>query len=166
MRGSEALRGRTSCFLRAKLTTSLETLQHVSSEIKKEETLKLSAEQQEHRSTQEALASERAAKKKLQQRLYWQCRRRAKSFSVLISGLLVILLIVGLVSGIGLRVTSPTFGWLLALGSGAVFIFGLVSFVFGTTVRSLHERMQEFLLARLIRREAVASGVELPTTAE
>lgn len=118
--------------------TIMETLQRVSSEIKKEETLKLSAEQQDHRSTQEALASERTAKKKLQQRLYWRCRRRAKSFSALISGLLVILLIVGLVSGIGLRVTNPTSGWLLALGSVVVFIFGLVSFLFGTTVRSLH----------------------------
>lgn len=147
-------------------STVMETLQRVSSEIKKEESQKLSAEQEEHGGTRATLASERTTKKKLQARLYWQCQRKAKNFSGFISALLVGLLIAGLLSGIGLRVSNPKLGWVLAVGTAVVFIFGLISFLFGTTVRNLHERLQKFLLARLIRREAVATGVEFTTMAE
>lgn len=146
--------------------TVMETLQRVSREIKKEERQQLIAERLEHRRTQDALTAERTAKTKLQERLYWRCRRTAGRLSTLASALLMALLVAGLLSGIGLRPKNAKLGWFLTIGSGAVLVLSLVSLYAGTTVKKLQRRMQDRILAWLITREAAASGVELPAQAE
>jgi len=140
--------------------TVIETLERVSSEIKKEESEKLSAEQEAHRKTHDELIAERSQKQNVQERLYWRCRRRAKWISWVPSALILFLLIAGLVGGLGLRTTNPTLGLLLAVGSGVLLVLSLTHLLFGTSVKELQEHMEEHCLAWLIKREAVSLGLD------
>lgn len=141
--------------------TVIETLRRVSSEIKKEERGKLIAEQQSHRETQVRLTCELAEKKKVQQRIYWRCYRRAKQISFAGSGVVLALLIAGLLVGIGLRTANPKVGLLLALSSGALFVFSAANFLIGVTVRNLQSKIQSLCLRWLIARESVITGIDV-----
>jgi len=139
----------------------IETLQRVSSEIKKEESQKFSAEREAHQRTHDELVSERAEKAKLQERLYWRCRRQARLISWIASAFVLTLLVAGLLAGLGLRSSNQTIGLLLALGSGVLFVLSLSNFIFGTTLKRVRERVQNRCLGWLIRRELAATGLEL-----
>jgi hypothetical protein len=76
------------------------------------------------------------------------------------SAFLLILLVAGLLAGLGLRMTNPRLGFLLALGSGVLFALSLANFVVGTTVQKLQGRMQDHCLAWLIKRQVAATGFE------
>jgi hypothetical protein len=140
--------------------TVIETLQRVSGEIRKEESDKLVTEQEAHRRTQEELAAERDVKRNAQERIYWRCHRQAQQVSWVMSAFLLILLVAGLLAGLGLRMTNPRLGFLLALGSGVLFALSLANFVVGTTVQKLQGRMQDHCLAWLIKRQVAATGFE------
>ncbi len=141
--------------------TIMETLQRVSSEIKKEESARVAAEQEVHRKTKSALESARAEKKKIQERLFWRCRRKARRFSWAVSGFIVLLFVLGLVAGFGLRPSRPVEGSFLEAGSGALFLLTLVNFIFGTTVKAIQQRLQDRCLTWLLKREAAATGVDM-----
>lgn len=146
--------------------TVTETLRRVSSEIRKEETGKLTAEQEAHRKAQDELASERAEKKKIQERLYWRCRRKAKIFAWFVSVFIGLLLVVGLAAGLGLRSSDQILGWLLTVGVGVVLLLTLGNLIMGSTVKELHERVHERCLKWLIKREAIVIGLNLEDTSE
>jgi hypothetical protein len=141
--------------------TVIETLERVSSEMKKEESEKLSAEQAAHRKTQDELLSERELKRRVQERLYWRCRQKSKWMSWTPFALVLFLLIVGLLEGLGLRLTNPRFGSVLALGSGVLLVLSFVHLLIGTTLTDLQENMEERCLAWLLKWEAAATGLEL-----
>ncbi len=141
--------------------TVIETLQRVSSEIKKDESEKLTAEQEAHRKTREELASERTEKKKVQERVYWRCRRRAKSCSWFVSGFIVILVVAGFAAGLGLRSSDPILGWMLTVGSGVLLLLSLGNLIFGTTVKVLQQGVQDRCLTWFIKREGAAMGFDL-----
>lgn len=146
--------------------TVTETLRRVSSEIRKEETGKLTAEQEAHRKVQDELASERAKKKKIQERLYWRCRRKARIFAWFLSVFIGLLLMAGLAAGLGLRSSNQILGWLLTAGVGVVLLLTLGNLIMGSTVQGLHERVQQRCLKWLIKREAIVIGLNLEDTSE
>jgi hypothetical protein len=141
--------------------TVTETLRRVTNEIKKEESEKLSAEQIAHRKTQEDLASERASKKQIQERLYWRCHRRARRCAWAVSGAVFVLLVLGIAAGFGLRGEAPIFGWALLLGSAFLALAGLANLIFGATLKNFHDSMQTRCLTHFLRNEAKATGIDL-----
>ena len=141
--------------------TVTETLRRVTNEIKKEESEKLSVEQTAHAKTQEDLASERALKKRTQERLYWRCHRRAQRWAWAASGAVFVLLLLGFASGLGVRGQVPVLGWALLSGSTFVALGGLLNLIFGVTLKNLHGSIQTKSLAYFLRNEAKATGIDL-----
>ncbi len=141
--------------------TVTETLRRVTNEIKKEGDEKLTAEQTAHLQTQRKLALEKARKKQVQERIYWRCHRRAKIFARVVSGIMVTLLVVGLASGLGLWPSNPTLAVAVSVCFGVVTLMTLGNLILGTTVKSLHQQVQNRCLKWLIKREAAATGLDL-----
>jgi len=141
--------------------TVTETLRRVSSEIKKEESERLAAEQEAHRKTQEQLAAERDKKRRLQEYIYWRCNRRARFCAWLFSVILALGLLAGFAAGLGLRTSNPIVGWMLTAGSGILILFTLGNLILGTTIRGLQGRLQNHCHTWFIRREKAATGCDL-----
>ncbi|MDD4101113.1 MAG: hypothetical protein PHU80_00595 [Kiritimatiellae bacterium] len=141
--------------------TIAETLDRVTSEIKKEESAKYKAEQTQHRQTQQTLASEREEKQAVQKRLYWRCYRNANSCAGLISGLLSLFLLVGLGAGIGLTSNNRVTGWILVAGMGILILVTLGNLMVGTTVAGLHRWVHKRCLTWFLKRESKAIGFDL-----
>ncbi|HPF35462.1 MAG TPA: hypothetical protein PLH84_08570 [Candidatus Krumholzibacteria bacterium] len=141
--------------------TVTETLHRVSEEIKKEESQRLTAEEEAHRATQRQLAEEREKTERVQKMLYWKCRRRAKRCAWIMSGAVGALLLLGTAAGIGIRSDNAVVGWLLTSGSGLLIVLSSGNLAFGTTVKKLHEAASNRCLTRCIKREAEATGLEL-----
>ena len=141
--------------------TVTETLRRVSHEIKKEESEKLSAEQEAHRRTQQDLATEQAQKKRIQGRLYWRSRRSARWCAWGVSGAVFVFLVLGIAAGFGLRVRAPILGWGLLVGSAFLAAATLANLLFGATVKGIHGLIEAKCLTYLLRREANATGINL-----
>ena len=146
--------------------TVTQTLERVSREIKKEESGKLTVEQKAHQETRDELLFERTRKQEIISSLYWRCRGEAKVFAQVLSGSVAVLLAIGLLSGLGLfsglglRPPAP-FSWILAGGFTVLALLTLANLVFGSTVKDLHEWLQNRYLIWLLRREAKTIGVDL-----
>jgi hypothetical protein len=141
--------------------TIMETLERVSAEIKREETKKIDAEAQAHQGTRQELITETAKKNRLQERLYWKCYRSAQRLTQFVGGLVVVLLVLGLLEGIGVRATNWWLGWILMIGSVATLAFSLANFMIGTTVKSIQGWLHEYILNRLLISESKATGISL-----
>jgi hypothetical protein len=141
--------------------TVTETLERVSSEIKTEESAKLVIEQSAHRETQQQLASERAERSRVQERLYWRCHRKATICAWIASGSIGLLLAVGIAGGLGLRLSNPVAGWSFAVGSGVLVLVTLANLIFGSTVRGMHRWVQNRCCTWFLTREAAATGLDL-----
>ena len=141
--------------------TVTETLKRVTEEIKKEESNKYRLEQAAHQETQEELAKQRTIKTRIQERLYWRCQRQAVACAWCASTIIVVLLIGGLATGVGLRSDNPIVGWLLAAAFGVLIFLTLSNLIFGTSVRQLHDRMQARCLAWFIGRKASEISLHL-----
>jgi len=141
--------------------TVTETLRRVSSEIKKEESERLAAEQEAHRKTQEQLAAERDKKRRLQERLYWRCHRNARFCAWFLSVILALGLLVGIAAGLGLRSSSPILGWGLTGGSVVLILCTLANLIFGTTLKKAHQWLQDRCQTWLIKRESAAADLDL-----
>ena len=138
-----------------------ETLRNVTNEINREQHEKLTAEQLAHKQTQKELNSEKENRNKVQERLFWRCHRKANFCAWFVSILLAIFLVAGLASGLNLWWDNLILGPVFTVGFGIMVLMTLGNLVFGTTVMGLHQRVQNFCLARLIKYEAAATGLEL-----
>ena len=146
--------------------TVTQTLERVSREINKEESKKLTVEQKAHQETRDELLVERTRKQKLISNLYWRCYGKAKVFAQVIWGGVVVLITIGLLSGLGLfsglglSLPAP-FSWVLTAASTIVTLLTLVNLVFGSTVKEIHAWTQNRYLIWLLKREAKTIGVDL-----
>ncbi len=141
--------------------TVTETLDRVTTEIKKEASDELTAEQTAHRATQANLGVERAEKKRVQERLYWRCHRKAIWCARVVSIILGALILVGLGAGVGLTTASPVIGWILVAGTGVLLLVTLGSLLVGTTVADLQGSVQAWFLTWFLRRESASTGLDL-----
>jgi hypothetical protein len=137
-----------------------EMLSRVTNEIMKER-YGIRTCQAEHRETQRKLADREAENIRIQQRLYWRCRRRGTICAWSVSAVVVALLLLGLGAGIGLKTSQPLLGWGLTMGSGALVMLTISNLLFGVTVKGLHRQLQAKCQAWFLRREAAAVGLEL-----
>ncbi len=141
--------------------TVSETLRRVSGEIKKEESEKLTAEQIAHRKTRDELASERAEKKSIQERVYWRCRRRAKYCARFVSVCVALLLIGGVAAGLGIWSDLPIVGGALIIGSALLTLVTVIDFLVGFSVKEMHTKLELSCRTWLIKREAAAMGLDV-----
>lgn len=141
--------------------TVSETLNRVTSEIKKEESERYQAEQVSHRQTQQELAAAQTARLNVQKRLYWQCHRKATWCAWAVSIILVAAIVVGLSVGIGLTAASPIIGWILIAGTGVLILATLGNLVVGITVAGLHRRIYARFLTWFLKRESASTGIDL-----
>ena len=141
--------------------TVTQTLERVSNEIKKEESDKLTVEQQKHQRTQGELNSQRVRNEEIKSNLYWRCHRRANVLVWLLLLPIGLILVTGLVAGIGLRSTNPILSWGLTTGSVVVALWTLANLLFGSTVKGLHNWVKNRCLPWLLKREAESIGIAL-----
>ena len=141
--------------------TVTEMLRRVTQDIKKEESNKYKKERAAHQETRKQLAEQRKIKKDVQERLYWHCRRRATVYAWCASTIIVGLLIGGLAASVGVRSNNPITGYLLMVASGVLISLTLGNLIFGTSVRRLHEEMQDRCLTWLTSRKAAEIGRDL-----
>ncbi len=138
--------------------TVTETLSRIIREIKKEGSEKYQTEQASHRRTLEKLAAERVSKKDVQERIYWRCSRRAKQRSWAAAGVVGLALVGGtMAAGLGVTSLNPVVDWILM----ALFVIATVVGVVGFSVRQIREKLENWLLTRMIRREAASTGLDL-----
>ena len=105
-----------------------EILRRVSSEIKKEESEKTAAAVKEGLKIKEERDVLLEEKENAQERLYWQSHHQSAIVTNIITGIVIILLVAGFVSGLGFQPTQPLYGWVLTLGSGLLGLLGLEIF--------------------------------------
>lgn len=141
--------------------TVTETLSRVTSEIKQEERNKYQAEQAAHRSTQEELAAEREAKKNMQERIYWRCSKKARYISWGVAAIVSVVLVGGVVAGLGVTSSNQIVGWILTGLFGVATIAGAVDLIFDFSVRQMRQRLEKWILTRMIQREAAFTGLDL-----
>jgi len=141
--------------------TVTETLKRVTDEITREESVKYQAEQASHRQTQQTLVSERAKTQLVQERLYWRCRRKAKWCSWAAAAILALVLAGGALVSLGLTSSSQIGGWVLAGVFGLATVVQLADTFFDIPVVRMREKIERWLLARMIRREAAYTGLDL-----
>ncbi len=137
-----------------------ETLRRISNEIRKEESSRLTAEQEEHRKTRAKLDSELQERKRIKERIFWRSKHKARMCAWLVSGVIAVLLVVGFAAGLGLKVKSQLIGWTLAAGTAGLALLGLWNLIFGSNLKRLHELIQNWCLTWFIRKEAIAMGLD------
>ena len=140
--------------------TITEILERVSGEIKKEETERLDAEKEAHQQTQDELNSLRDNKEKIQERLYWRCRRKANVFTRVLTGFIVLLIVFGFAAGFGVTSQNSLLGLVLIAGSVITSLLTIGNLLFGSTVKSLHQRVHNWLLTRSLKREKMSTGID------
>jgi hypothetical protein len=140
--------------------TVTETLSRVTSEIKKEESEKYLAEQALHRKTQQELVAEKAKSQTIRSHLYWQCVKCAKRGSWAIAIFIGLLLLSGIIAGLGVTSSNKVLGWILTGTFGLVTLAGLVDILFDFSVRGMREKLDQWLLTWMLRREASRTGIE------
>ena len=141
--------------------TVTETLRRVTNEITQEKDKELTAEKTAHRKTQEKLASQRAQRQDIQKRLFWRCDSMAQKFAWVPTGIICILLAVGIWGGSGMRSTEPVMASILTACSTVFLLFTLGNLFFGSTVKKFHEHIQNRLRTWLIKRETTSLEIDL-----
>ena len=135
---------------------------YVSDKIKEEERKKLSAEQEAHRKTQEALEAERTRNQEIVENLAERCQRQAKIATWTFTTLLGIAILSSMVLGIFLE--NQTLVWtFFGIPILIAFLMALANIFYGINLRSLHNKTYQLCLAWLYRRCAKNSSVNVGT---
>lgn len=140
--------------------TITETLKRVTEEIQEEESEKYERERSAHEETRKKLAEQRRDKECVRARLYRRCQRQAAVCARWASAIFGLVLAVGLAAGVGLQSSNKIIGWMLSGASGVMAVWTLVNLIFGTSVRNIHKKVQDFCLAWFIRRKSAETGLD------
>ena len=140
--------------------TVTEILERVSGEIRKEESEKLAVERRSHMRTKDDLTVQKDLNRKLLNDLYWRSKRKANRETKFLFGGVVLLLIIGSVSGLRLD-TLAQLSNLFAIGGVFAALFTLANLVFGVTVKNIYQVVENRYLAWLLKRQTGKVGVDL-----
>ena len=140
--------------------TVTETLSRIMADIKKEESVKYKAELASHHQTQQKLLAEQAKTRAIQSQLYWQCVKNAKRCSWGIAIFVGLTLVGGVIAGMGITSSNKILGWILTGAFGFVTLAGLVDLLFDFSVRGMREKLEQWLLTGMLRREASRTGID------
>ena len=142
--------------------TVMQTLQRASDDIRKEESAKLVAEQEAHQTTRQDLESSREQSEDVRRRIHWKCQRTASLQARMITYLLGSLMLADL----GAAVILPFVGsaTLALVVVPIVLAAGFLAFVsrwYGISVKEIRQRLHNWLLHRLLKREAANLGIDM-----
>ena len=142
--------------------TLMQTLKRASDEIRKEESSRLIAEQEAHRTTRHDLESSREQSEEMRRRIYWRCQHTAGLQSRILAYLLGFLMLADLGAGIILPfIGSATLAFAVV---PVVLVVGFFTFVnrwHGISVKEIRRRLDNWLLSRLLKREAAILGTDM-----
>ncbi len=142
--------------------TLMQTLERVSNEIRKEESARLVAEQQAHQTTHHDLDSVREQSEDIRRRIYWKCKKTANLQSRIITYVLAFLMLADLGAGTILPfIGSPTLAFVMVPVVLVVGCFTFVSRWYGISIREIRQRLNNWLLSRLLKREAKILGIAM-----
>ena len=141
--------------------TVKETLERVSDEIKREESERLSAAQEAHQKTQNALNSQQTRNREILQAVYWRCLKKATLFAWGISTSLTALLATALLFGLGPLPGPPIASWVIIVSVVMLALATLARYLAGYTISDLHIWVKGRLLTWLLKREAKSLGIDL-----
>jgi len=142
--------------------TVIETLERVTAAIRHEETERVTAEVQAHQDTREKLNAEAADKRKIQEKLYWRCERRARQVTRFCGIILFVLLFAGIIRELfGLIDHHSVIWWPLMLASIFMLGFSLLHYANGTTIKSTQDRLHSMILSFLLDRESEFIGFDI-----
>ena len=142
--------------------TLMLTLERASDDIRKEESAKLVAEQEAHRTTRHNLEDSRDQSEEMRRRIYWKCQHAASLQSRIVAYLLGSLMLADLGVGIVLPfIGSATLALVVIPVVLAVGFFMFVSRWYGISVKEIRKRLHNRLLSRLLKREAAILGVNM-----
>ncbi len=138
-----------------------ETLARVSNEIKREEHQKLTAEQTAHRHTRAQLEAKQAETRRIEERMYWRCERRALICSWVVAVLVAVVLVGAITGGVVLQSCCRIPGWALTVCASLALLWAIADALFGVSVMEVRGRLEKLILTRLIRHEASTLGLEI-----
>lgn len=142
--------------------TVVETLERVSSEIKKEESEKLAVEREEHNRTRTELDTQLDRNQKLISNQYWRCRRWANFWAYISSvGLGLVLVAANVYARFELHLTNPIVAWAITGGSVLVAVMTLANLLFGSTVKGIHNWLKHRFEIWFLKRSAKSIGIDL-----
>ena len=141
--------------------TITETLERVSTELKKEETERLEHERQAHEKTREELVESRERYRILQNTTYWQCNKKAETCANITVGLMVFFLIGDIAASVAVSLTVSSLAGVIA--APLVIVVGALTLLhrcFGISLRSLRESMRGWFLKKLLKRKEKSLGID------
>ena len=142
--------------------TLMRTLERASNEIRKEESAKLIVEQEAHQATRHDLKSSREQGEEIRRKLYWKCQKTSSFHSRIMVYFLGFLLLADLGAGIILPlIGSATLALVVVPVVLAVGFFTFVSRWYGISVKEIRQRLDNWLLSRLLKREAAILGIDM-----
>ncbi len=139
--------------------TVTQTLERVSSEIKKEESGKLALEQEQHEKTRDALILQKSRNQTTISNIYWRSYGRANAVAWVSSGIIAAALVIGLLLG-------PLLGfgwdsWISWICTSILVLLTLMGLLFGSNVRQAHQLVRRQCLTWLLKHESNAMGIDL-----
>ena len=142
--------------------TIYETLERISAEIKQEESEKLSLEEQAHQATLGELERLQGYREEIHTATYWQCQRIARAIAKAVYVAIGVVLVGDLVAGLLLFLGGSLVESIIALPILVVAgVLALVSRMLGLTAIDIRQRVEDWILARLISRMVSGTGMEL-----
>jgi len=131
--------------------TILLTLERVINEIKKEE-------RTAHDKTRKHLILSDSEKRKLKDRLYWKCERKAKIWAWTFSGLLSVILIVGIFMGLDFVPSIPL--WASCVIIFCASLMAVVDLFIGVTIKGMYKSIKDKMLKIFLKRESEKTNVK------
>ena len=141
--------------------TVTQTLERVTSELKKEEIDKLASEQEAHQRTRDKLDSQTTQIFEMKNNLYWKSRKKSNIWALACSVGLASILAGCLFVGLGFLPEERVPEWLRV---GSPLVLALATYLgqlFGGNVKSFRERIQDKFLAWFLKREEKIFGISL-----
>ena len=104
----------------------------------------------------EYLNNERDKNRKIQENLYWKCRRRSRMFAWITSLMIALFVLVGFLT-VYLKSTHP----MLSIGTTIFVVISILNLLFGTTIKKIHTYIGDRFLTWLIKHEASSTNIDL-----
>ena len=141
--------------------TVIETLERVTSEIKREESEKYNAEQDAHGRTKQKLATEQKRIEQIRRRIHQSCLRKARIYSWGVAITIGLTLAFGIVVGSRLFPESKISSGLVTIVLVLATLVQLIDALLGIPLIRIRERVEKFLLAHMIQRESARFGIDI-----
>ena len=138
--------------------TITQTLERVSTNIKREASEKVTLEKEQHEKTRDELFLQKLRSETTLTNLFWICHSTSYFVAWIFSGSIATALVIGLL--ISPLIKFGWDSWITKICSGILIILTLVSLLFGSNVKQAHHWVQHQCLSWLLKKGAKALGIK------